>query len=75
MIRYKNSGGDSGVYAYQLVYNYLLVQFSDGSIYKYSYLKPGKYHVDNMKNLAQSGEGLNSYINKNVKYNYEQKIK
>lgn len=74
MERYGNIGRDSGVLEYEIGANYIKVKFSDGSIYLYSYRKPGDYHVEQMKNLAQNGVGLNSYINKNVKHKYESKL-
>lgn len=74
MVRYRNLGGDSGVSAYEIGNDFIKVQFSDDSIYLYSYRKPGSIHVEQMKVLAQNGNGLNSYINKKVKYKYEYKL-
>lgn len=74
MERYGNIGRGSGVSEYELGTDYIKVKFSDGSTYLYSYRKPGSYHVDQMKNIAQNGIGLNSYINKNVKFKYESKL-
>lgn len=75
MERYRNSGGDSGVTAYESGSDYIKVQFSDNSLYLYNYSKPGSHHVETMKGLADAGRGLNSYINKNVKYNYAAKLR
>lgn len=71
MERYRNSGGDSGVSAYEIGADYIVVKFSTGKAYTYSYRKAGKTHVDQMKNLAQRGKGLNSYINSHVKDLYD----
>ena len=72
MVQYRNSGGDSGVSAYEIGADYIKVRFSGtGKTYTYSYRKAGGTHVENMKNLAQSGSGLNSYINKHVKHLYD----
>ena len=73
MERYRNAGGDSGVYAYEIGLDFIKVKFSGTSrTYTYSYGgKAGPRHVDNMKLLARSGSGLNSYINKHVKYLYD----
>jgi hypothetical protein len=72
MENYKNKGGNSGVCAFGIGADYIEVEF-DGAVktYTYSYRKAGKVHVDRMKSLAQSGSGLNSYINKNVKFSYD----
>lgn len=68
MERYRNSGGDSGISAFETGSNYILVKFSGTArTYRYSYQKAGQNHVENMKQLAQSGSGLNSYINRFVK--------
>ena len=72
MERYGNSGGDSGVSAYEIGADYIKVRFSGTSrTYTYSYKKAGSTHVDSMKNLARSGSGLNSYINRYVKHLYD----
>jgi len=68
METYGNAGGDSGISACEIGSDYVSVQFSNtGKVYTYSYSKAGKSHVDQMKILARSGSGLNSYIMRNVK--------
>ena len=74
MEKYKNIGRGSGVSEYEIGADYIKVKFCDASTYLYSYRKPGNYLVEQMKNLAQNGVGLNSYINRNVKYKYESKL-
>lgn len=72
MERYRDTGGDSGVAAYEIGTDYIRVQFSGTSrIYTYSYRKAGSTHVENMKQLARNGSGLNSYINRHTKYLYD----
>lgn len=72
MERYRNKGGDSGVYAFEIGENYIKVKFNGTTrTYTYSYRKAGARHVDNMKSLAILGSGLNSYINKYVKKLYD----
>ena len=72
MERYRNSGGDSGISAYEIGDDYIIVKFS-GTVrtYRYSYRKAGQNHVETMKRLARSGNGLNSYINRDVKNLYD----
>ena len=68
METYGNFGGDSGISAFEIGADYIRVKFSStGKVYTYSYGKAGKSHVDQMKILARSGSGLNSYIMRNVK--------
>lgn len=72
MERYRNIGGDSGISAYEIGTDYIKVKFSGTfRTYTYSYRKAGSSHVENMKRLAQSGSGLNSYINRYVKNLYD----
>ena len=72
MEKYRNSGGDSGVSAYQIGADFISVKFSGtSSTYTYSYKKAGRSHVEQMKVLALSGSGLNSYINRHVKHLYD----
>jgi len=72
MEKYKNSSGDSGVSAYEIGSDYIIVKFSGTArTYRYSYRKAGQNHVENLKRLAQSGSGLNSYINRYVKNLYD----
>ena len=72
---YKNLGGNSNIHSFEAGVNYIDVQFNTGAIYRYSYKNPGSVHVEHMKNLAQEGCGLNSYINRNVRKNYECRIR
>lgn len=68
MERYSDRGGGSGVSTYEIGSHYVKVVFKgDSKVYKYSYGTAGQKHVENMKNLAVGGSGLNSYIMKNVK--------
>ncbi len=72
MEKYLNRGGDSGVYAFEIGDDYIIIKFSSTiKTYTYSYRKAGVKHVENMKSLATSGSGLNSYINKYVKRLYD----
>lgn len=70
---YANVGGDSGIAKYEIGEDFIKVQFSDGSIYVYTYESAGASNIENMKELAIKGQGLNSYINKNVRKLYAAK--
>ena len=72
MIPYKDVDGDSNVEAYEIYPTAIAVKFNGpDKIYVYSYSSAGMSNVEQMKRLAQSGDGLNSYINTYCKYNYE----
>lgn len=72
MVPYKDIDVDSGVSAYEIGEDYIEVKFNGTSkIYTYSYKSAGSKNVEIMKELAEKGNGLNSFINKNVKFKYE----
>lgn len=75
MERYKNLGGDSGVVAYEIDSDSITVQFGDGSMYLYNYQSSGRENVEQMKKLAVAGEGLNSFIMRNVRKAYAAKLR
>lgn len=71
MKKYQNLNGNSGVLAYEIEDEAIRVQFSEGKIYRYTYISAGKEHVEQMKILAEAGKGLSTYISQNVKGDYE----
>lgn len=71
MQKYKNLGGDSGVEAFEIGTNYIVVKFfKNPKLYTYSYESADEERVEEMKRRALRGEGLNEYINKHVKNDY-----
>jgi hypothetical protein len=73
MERYRNLGGDSSVVAYEIGHDFIRVQFSDGAIYLYTYASAGSQNIEHMKQLARQGQGLNSFIIRNVRKAYARK--
>lgn len=72
MQRYLNVDGDSNIEAYEIGTTYIDVKFfGTAKVYRYSYYSAGKANVEKMKELAREGNGLNSFIMRTVKYNYE----
>lgn len=69
---YKDINNDSGVRGYEIHDDSITVWF-DGTerSYTYSYGLAGATHVEKMKELARNGDGLNAYINYNVKFKYD----
>jgi len=67
---YKNLGGGSGVKAYEIGNDSIQVMFSDNSVYLYTYLSAGRSNIEQMKALARSGLGLNSFIDREVRKQY-----
>jgi hypothetical protein len=72
MQRYADVNNDSGVIGYEIHEKSIIVWFegTDRS-YTYSYALAGPHHVETMKRLAAFGNGLNAYINDNVKSKYD----
>jgi hypothetical protein len=60
-----------GVLAYEIGPESIDVEFTSGWIYRFSYEKPGALRVERMKELAESGRGLSTFISKHVKNRYE----
>ena len=75
MTVYGNKGKDSGILAYEIQVDSITVRFSDFSEYLYTHASADSSNIEAMKNLARDGEGLNSFINRNVKTRYERKIR
>lgn len=75
MTRYRNLGGTSGVYAYEIGINSITVQFNDGATYFYTTSSMGSYNISQMQRLAAAGRGLNSFISTTVKKGYASKLR
>ena len=75
MPTYQNLNGDSGIVSFELGADWIEVRFQRGKelVYRYTYASAGSTHVEEMKKLAQSGAGLNEYINRFVAKLYESK--
>jgi len=69
---YRNINGDSNVEAYEIGSDFIRVKFARTTkIYQYSYRRAGRENVEIMKELARNGDGLNSFIKKNVEKLYD----
>ena len=71
MEQYLNAGGNSGIKAYSIGQDYVDVVFTSGALYRYSYRSAGRDKVEQMKILARKGVGLNSYIMRYARMDYE----
>lgn len=70
--KYQNKSKKSSIDTYKIGKDgdSIAITFNSGSTYVYDYNKPGKEQVDKMKELAAAGEGLGSYVKKNVNKNF-----
>ena len=63
MKKYRNP--ESGIIAYEIYSDYMLIQFKGGKIYRYDESCVGSVHFEQMKRFAEKEDDLNTYINKN----------
>lgn len=75
MTAYKNLGGDSGINSYEIGADSITVRFKDGWFYLYTVQSAGSANIAEMKSLAISGHGLNSFIKRRVNKRYARKWK
>ena len=74
MERYRNLGGNSSVYSYQIGDSEIVVRFNDGATYLYTYTSTGSMNIEQMKQLAINGIGLNSLISRRIKKKYARRL-
>lgn len=74
MRKYRDYDHDSNVSEYEYGEDYIRVQFKDGSTYEYTSASAGTSNIEEMKRLADCGDGLNSFINRCVRKRYSRKI-
>lgn len=69
---YKDINNDSGIYGFEINTTCITIWFHGANrSYTYSYQSAGENRVEDMKRLAQEGDGLNSYIMRYAKKLYE----
>lgn len=56
------SGKESGVVAYSIADDSIVVMFAGGERYTYTYSSAGQDVVEDMKQLAEQQKGLSTYI-------------
>ena len=60
---YGNRSGKAGVIAYEYGPDWIRLQFASGDTYNYTTGSIGAANLKRMKRLADSGEGLTTFIN------------
>lgn len=74
MQRYLNLSGDSGVAAFELRPDAIVVRFHDGGTYLYTRRSAGSDVLDTMHRLAEAGQGLATFINRVVRDGYASRL-
>jgi hypothetical protein len=75
MEKYKNLSGNSGVVAYEIGSDSIIVEFEDGGTYLYTKHSAGAANIKQMKLLAKAGRGLSTFIVNNVRDKYAAKLR
>lgn len=63
MKSYRHRHADTGVVAYHYGDDWIELRFKGGERYRYTAESVGRKHLVAMKRLADSGEGLTTYVN------------
>lgn len=74
MQRYKNRSGDSGVVAYDIGEQSIVIEFRGGDRYLYTAASAGPANIVIMQRLATEGRGLCAFISKVVRKRYARKL-
>jgi hypothetical protein len=74
MQAYGKPGGGSGVIAYEIGEDSIVLVFRDGEGYLYDAEHPGRQHVHRMQARARRHAGLATYVNQHVRDNYARKL-
>jgi hypothetical protein len=72
--QYRNLSGNSGVVAFELKSNALIVQFQNGTCYEYTAHSVGLDKIEAMKRLAIAGAGLTAFISRYAHDAYSRKL-
>lgn len=62
---YRDGDNDSNIEAFEYGDDWITIRFKDNSEYAYTSDRVSFYVLAQMKSLADAGDGLNAFINKN----------
>jgi hypothetical protein len=74
MERYRDLSGNTGIAAFEIRDDAIVLRFKEGGTYLYDWRKPGWHHVEAMKLRARAGRGLTTYLNQQVRDNYAARL-
>ncbi len=75
MTPYKNLSRTSGVVAYEIAPDSIEVEFDDGASYLYTEKSAGASNLERMKDLAEAGLGLSTFIVRHVRKAYATRLR
>ncbi|MGN6524805.1 MAG: hypothetical protein ACTHL8_00315 [Burkholderiaceae bacterium] len=70
MTPYRNHSGRSGVVAYALARDAILLEFAQGDVYEYTARSAGPGAIAEMRSRAERGSGLATYVSQHVRGRY-----
>lgn len=73
--RYKNLSGKSTVARYEILKDSMLIEFKNGSAYRYTNQSAAPENIAKMKELAHAGKGLGTFIDANLKDRFLRKVR
>ena len=73
--RYKNLSGKSTVKRYEIEKDAMNIIFTNGTAYRYTNQSADPANISKMKTLAESGKGLGTFIDANLKDRFLRKIR
>ncbi len=74
MHRYRNQSGESGVTAYDIGKDSVTIQFTGGDRYLYTERSAGAENIAKMRELAEGGRGLSTFISQHIRQRYARKL-
>ncbi|WP_020651941.1 hypothetical protein [Massilia niastensis] len=74
MHRYNNESGESGVVAYDIGRDSITIEFAGGDRYLYTDRSAGAENIAIMRELAEDGRGLSTFISQHIRQRYARKL-
>lgn len=71
---YKNLRGNSGVEAFEIEADAIVIRFHGGATYRYTHAATGRDEVEEMKMRALAGRGLSTFISQRVGKRYARRL-
>ena len=71
---YANGNSNSGIMKYKAGEGWIEVQFTSGAVYKYTNESAGESNIKLMRILAETGRGLNTFINVHTRNAYAEHV-
>ena len=71
--RYADIGSDSGIDSYAYGEDFVQIKFKTGEVFEYTTKSAGSANIKKLIKLAEAGDGLNTFLSRNVRKKYSRK--